>query len=220
MVILGLGSNLGDRLSHLRKALNFLREISTLSIKQISPVYQSDALMPEQAPSEWNIPYFNLAIRCDTSLSPHELLSIVKEIETKVGREPNKKWGPRMIDIDLLAWDDLIQQDARLHIPHEGLLERPFALWPLADVAPRWKYPLPGSQQNKTASELIQVWGSRFDGNAPFHSRQIQHRIDTPEMVGILNITPDSFSDGGITICIDQALVKTHETHSTRCYGH
>lgn len=115
--------------------------------------------------------------------------------------------GPRVIDIDLLAWDDLVQLDEKLHLPHKGLLERPFALWPLADIAPRWIYPA----LNKTAAEIVQQWGSRFDGQAPFHTKQIPHRIDTPELMGILNIAPDSFSDGGKFIDTSAALLRAQE---------
>lgn len=197
MVILGLGSNLTDRLAHLRHALHLIQQIPSLTVCQVSPVYVSDALLPDNAPTSWDKPYFNLALRCETSLSPYELLEKTKQIEKQVGRQLEKNWGPRVVDIDLLAWDDLIQYDEKLHIPHEELTERPFALWPLADVAPFWHYPIAGPLQGKTAVELCSRWGSRFDGNAPLHTRQIYHRIDTPELVGILNITPDSFSDGG-----------------------
>src|SRR5690242_12735284 len=141
MVILGLGSNLNDRLANLRSALFYIKQIPNFSIEQISPVYISDALIPENAPASWDRPHLNLALRCSTSLTPHELLHHVKDIEKKVGRTPEKTWGPRIIDIDLLAWDDLQLYDDKLHIPHEHLIDRPFALWPLADVAPFWIYP-------------------------------------------------------------------------------
>jgi 2-amino-4-hydroxy-6-hydroxymethyldihydropteridine diphosphokinase/dihydropteroate synthase len=202
MLILGLGSNLGDCLGNLRSALNYLKQLPHFSVQQVSPIYISDALVPENAPFNWDRPYLNLALRCETSLAPHELLQHVKNIEKKVGRTPEKVWGPRIIDIDLLAWDDLIIYDEKLHIPHEHLAERPFALWPLADVAPFWIYP----QQEKTAAELAARWGSRFTGEAPFHTRQIAQRIDTPQLVGILNVTPDSFSDGGNFLDPSQAI--------------
>lgn len=211
MVILGLGSNIGDRLENLRLALKKIKQIPQLSVKQVSPVYISDALLPENAPPSWDIPYFNLAIRCETTLSPYELLQCTKQIEVDLGRTPEKNWGPRIIDIDILAWDDLIQYDSKLHIPHENLHERPFALWPLADVAPFWVYPLPGIYYGKTAAEMVKQWGCRFSGEAPFHTRQIQQRIDTSQLVGILNVTPDSFSDGGKYSAVDAALKKIEQ---------
>jgi 2-amino-4-hydroxy-6-hydroxymethyldihydropteridine diphosphokinase/dihydropteroate synthase len=206
MVILGLGSNLGDRLANLRHALNLLMQLNHFQIQQVSPIYHSDALLPDGAPTQWELAYLNLSLRGDTSLSPHELLAQIKQIEIKVGRKPEERWGPRIIDIDILAWDDLILYDKKLHIPHEHLHLRPFALWPLADVAPRWIYPLPGKLQGQTAATIAATWGSHFDGKAPLQTRQIPHRVDTPQLVGILNITPDSFSDGGQFVHVDNAI--------------
>ncbi len=198
MVVLGLGSNLGDRLTHLRRAFSFLKKTSGISIRSVSPIYSSDALLPDNAPDEWNHSFFNLAILCETTFSPQELLSILKSIEKKLGRSFEKKWSPRVIDIDILAWDNLVLDENNLQIPHRCLHERPFALWPLADLAPEWIYPAPGILQGKTAAEIVRALGSRFTGDAPFHTKQIAHRIDTPILMGVLNITSDSFSSDGI----------------------
>ena len=211
MVILGLGSNIGDRLAHLRLALNLIKNTVNLSVKQISPIYLSDALLPENASASWNLPFLNIAIRCETLLTPHELLECIKKIEKQIGRTQEKYWGPRIIDIDILAWDSFVQEDKYLHIPHKNLHERPFALWPLADVAPRWIYPLKGAEFGKTAEELAIKWGSRFTGGAPLHTRQIQQRIDTPQLVGILNITPDSFSGDGYDNHVEHAVKQAHQ---------
>lgn len=210
-MILGLGSNEGDRLAHLRLALDQLKNNSNFHIRQISPLYLSDALLPENAPASWNMAYLNLAISLDTTLSPDELLPLLKKIENHIGRKPKDRWAPRIIDIDILAWDDLVKYEANLHIPHESLHERPFALWPLADLAPYWLYPLPGNHQGKTAAELTEKWGSRFTATAPFHTRQIAQRIDTPQLVGIINVTPDSFSDGGLYLTPDHAMQQIKE---------
>jgi 2-amino-4-hydroxy-6-hydroxymethyldihydropteridine diphosphokinase/dihydropteroate synthase len=206
MVILGLGSNVGDRLHYLREALNHIHAIPNLTVAQVSPVYISDALLPENAPATWDAPYLNLAIRCETTLKPHDLLHHTKNIEAVIGRVSGQDWGPRPIDIDILAWDNLIQYDEKLHIPHEHLHTRPFALWPLADVAPEWIYPLENQLHGKTAAEIVLQWGSRFNGEAPLHTRQILQRIDTAELMGIINVTPDSFSDGGTVIDVASAI--------------
>lgn len=211
MIVLGLGTNLNDRLANLRLGLQLIKKIQDLSIREVSPVYLSNALLPDNAPSSWDQPYLNLAIRCDTTLSPHELLYQTKEIELKLGRSREKIWGPRPLDIDILAWDDLVLYDDRLHIPHKDLHERPFALWPLADVAPRWVYPIEGACQGKTASEICAAWGSRLTGEAPLETKQIQQRIDIPQLVGILNITPDSFSDGGKLSDVTTAIQYAHQ---------
>ena len=211
MVILGLGSNVGDRLFFLRSALTQLKGIPGLQITAVSPVYISDALMTDDAPPEWNHPYLNLALRCETTLTPYELLDATKACEKAIGRLPAKHWAPRPIDIDILAWDDLVQYDEKLHIPHEHLHTRPFALWPLSDVAPRWIYPIKNENHGKTAIEMANIWGSRFSGEAPLHTRQIAQRIDTPQLMGVLNITPDSFSDGGYYTDVNCVIEHAHQ---------
>lgn len=193
MVILGLGTNQGDRLRNLRRTFEHLKKIPNLAIKKISPLYVSDALLPHDAPPSWNKPYFNLCISVETTLSPDELLKQTKHIEKITGRKEEKDWGPRIIDIDILAWDQKIIINEHLHIPHEHLHDRPFALKPFSDIAPFWMYPMKGSFEGKTAIEMVKQWGE----NLPLHTKQIPHRIDIPELVGIVNITPDSFSDGG-----------------------
>lgn len=205
MVILGLGSNIGDRLANLRRAFRLLKNIPELTIEQVSPVYISDALLPKNADASWNTPYLNAAIRCTTSLSPEALLTKIKMIEKQCGRDSTIDWSPRIIDIDMLAWDNLIKYDDKLHIPHEHLHERPFALLPLKDVAPFWIYPLPGPFHGKTAIELATQWST---DQIPFHTEAIAQRIDTPALVGIINITPDSFSDGGKFLSPDVAVQR------------
>lgn len=198
MVILGLGSNIGDRLTHLRNALRAIKNIPRLRVQEVSPIYSSLALLlPNQTSTAYYPPYLNLAIRCETDLAPYELLAETKKIEQKTGRKTDIDWAPRILDIDILAWDDLIQYDGTLHIPHEHLHTRPFALWPLADVAPHWIYPIPGPLKGKSAKDIASIWGSRFSGDAPLHTKQIEQRIDTPSLVGIINLTPDSFSNDG-----------------------
>jgi 2-amino-4-hydroxy-6-hydroxymethyldihydropteridine diphosphokinase/dihydropteroate synthase len=206
MVILGLGSNLGDRFQHLRDALQAIRHINTLTVKRVSPVYLSDALLLPNSEKEWDRPYLNLALRIETSATPMELLGQMKAIEKNQGRQIGWKWGPRPIDIDILAWDTLQIYNEQLHIPHEHLHERPFALWPLADVAPEWIYPLANEHQGKTAWEIAERFGSRFDGKTLCRTQQIPQRIDTPEWMGVINITPDSFSDGGLHMHTEAVL--------------
>lgn len=207
MVILGLGSNVGDRLANLRLALQAIEKIPGMEVKQVSPIYLSDALLPDNAPPDWDVPYLNLALRCETLLAPLDLLNLLKNIEWTIGRKPEvRHWGPRVLDIDILAFDDVIIKSDVLTIPHESLQERPFALWPLADVAPFWLFPLQGPNQGKSAAQIVEKWGSRFTGKAPHHTRQIYQRIDVSRLVGIINVTPDSFSDGGQFLTPHDAL--------------
>lgn len=204
-VLLGLGSNQGDRIAHLQEARQRLQEIPQLRVKKISPVYVSDAMLPPHAPPNWAQPYLNAVVACETTLTPEDLLLALKHIETEMGRDPcSPHWGPRCIDLDILAWDDLQHTSTTLTIPHRGLLERPFALWPLADVAPFWVHP----QTGETAAQCVEVWGSRFTALAPFHTRQIHQRLETPAIVGIVNVTPDSFSDGDLAFKAEHALAQ------------
>lgn len=212
MIILGLGSNIGDRLAHLRRAIFLIKQLDTLRVEKVSPLYLSNALLPENAPKEWQQSYLNCAIQCSTPFDPFELLKILKHIEQQMGRnEPTLNWSPRIIDIDILIWNDLVLQTEVLTIPHAHLLERPFALWPVADLIPQAIYPKIGETQEKTFAEIASKWSSRFNGNAPLQTKQIYHRIEGPQLMGILNVTPDSFSDGGAFIHPELALQKSLE---------
>lgn len=214
MIILGIGSNLGDRLHNMRKALRLISAIPELSVLQVAPVYESDAMLPENSKPEWNIPYLNTAVSCETSLSPLQLLAKLKKIEKQIGRPDDyEKWSPRLIDIDILIWHDEIINKKHLTIPQKNSINRPFAMWPIADLNPNWQYLLPeGEAQGQLAKEIVSRWGSRFTGKqAPFHTKQIAHRIDGAQIVGVLNITPNSFSDGGKFIKTQTAVAQAAE---------
>lgn len=210
-VVLGLGSNLGLKELVLRRAIHLLVP-AVLRQPIISSVYESDALLPDSAPAEWNKPYLNLAVCGQTDLAPAELLEKIKNIEKLLGRKNSARWAPREIDIDILAYEDEVwgydskgaesfknSDDAQslqspLSIPHPALLDRPFSLLPLAEVWPAWRYPVQGQLHGKTAAELAQKWSTE---NMPYATRRAVYNLVYPELVGILNITPDSFSDGG-----------------------
>ncbi len=194
MILLGLGTNVGDRMQNLRCALSAIKHISGIQVLRVSPLYHSDAMLPDNAPDDWNLPFLNCAVACDYHGTPEQLLILLQSVETQMGRmSQHAHWSPRVIDIDILLWDDRVIQSERLTIPHPHLTKRPFALWPVADLAPLWLHP----QSKLTAEQLALPWGSRYSGEAPFHTRQINQRIDTPVLMAAINITPDSFSDGG-----------------------
>jgi 2-amino-4-hydroxy-6-hydroxymethyldihydropteridine diphosphokinase / dihydropteroate synthase len=205
MLVLGLGSNLGDRFNNLRLAVQLLQRSQAISLVKISPVYSSSALLPPNAPTSWDRPFLNVALSCKSHLPPLEVLTVIKQLEKQLGREESQHWAPKLIDIDILAWDDLIINDAVLQVPHSGLEQRPFALWPLLDLVPEWKHP------QRELSDLLQRWGSRFSGQAPFNTKQIPHRLAGTRLVGILNVTPDSFSDGGQFISLPDALAHAEK---------
>ncbi len=203
-VILGLGTNCGDRLEHLRRAIRELESTPALRIEETSPLYESDAMLPDGAPPSWNLPFLNLALKIQTPLSAHELLDWAKKVEKKLGRVQRERWAPREIDIDILAMGDLCLDSTRLSVPHKDLCERPFALLPLADLAPHWANPSAGPHFGHTALELASRWRHRSPDQIPQRTRRSAHSLC--ELVGIVNITPDSFSDGGDCIDPDRAI--------------
>lgn len=124
---LGLGSNLGDRVGHLRRAVAALADLVALS-----PVYETD---PVGGP-EGQGPYLNLVAELDTASSPRDLLDLCRTLETAAGREREVRWGPRTLDVDVLWMDGDTVQDDDLQVPHPRMWERRFVVAPLADVAP------------------------------------------------------------------------------------
>ena len=126
---IGLGSNLGDRCGHLIAALDALAALDGVAIKRTSRVFATPPWGIENQPE-----FFNACALLEASLSPEVLLSGCKAIETGLGRTPAPRWGPRLIDIDLLFCDDLAVSSPDLALPHPGLFERPFVLIPLMDI--------------------------------------------------------------------------------------
>jgi 2-amino-4-hydroxy-6-hydroxymethyldihydropteridine diphosphokinase len=141
---LGLGTNLGDRLENLRAAANAL--LPNVKVLRESPVYETAPWGYTQQPA-----FLNQVVEIETRLTPFKLLAYVKAVEVWLGRTPNFRYGPRLIDIDILLYDDLVLQTPELIIPHPHLTERAFVLVPLADLAPDLK--LPNTEQ--TIRELL-----------------------------------------------------------------
>lgn len=154
MILLGLGTNLGDRLENLSKAVNSLKEI--VSDIKCSSIYESVALLPPDAPEEWNKKFLNMALSCESDLNAHELLKHLKSIEHEMGRTNKyERWSPRVIDIDILAYDNVIISDQELTIPHVELLSRDFVIIPINEISPEWAYPKHGPNQDMKISEII-----------------------------------------------------------------
>jgi 2-amino-4-hydroxy-6-hydroxymethyldihydropteridine diphosphokinase/dihydropteroate synthase len=175
-VLLGLGSNLGDRRAALERALQLLGEHG-VRLTRVSPAVESPALLPAGAPSAWNRPFLNIAVECATEAGPGELLTILKGIEASVGRADAPRWAPRPIDLDILLYGDEQIANERLTIPHPGLTVRPFVLASLAAIAPARV--IPGT----TGMSVLTAY------------RRLASAL--PLWMGIVNLTPDSFSDGG-----------------------
>lgn len=128
---LGLGSNLGDRFANLQRAVDLLHADERTGVRAVSSVYETAPVGgPEQDP------YLNLVVRVGTRRSPRKLLRLCHDVEAALRRRRDVRWGPRTIDVDILLYGPRVVETRRLVIPHPRLVERPFALIPLAEVAP------------------------------------------------------------------------------------
>lgn len=136
-VILCLGSNLGDRVRYLERALEVLRK--QIMLERVSSIYETRPVGVEDQP--W---FLNLVCMGVTRLKPRATLEFVLEVENALGRKREARFGPRSIDIDIISYDDRVVQESDLEIPHPRLAERRFVLEPLAEIAPQWKHPVQG----------------------------------------------------------------------------
>lgn len=143
-VYLGMGTNCGDRLKNLITAIDALAP--EVNITRRSPIYQTPPWGFTDQPD-----FLNLVVEGETALAPLPLLTVLKNLENKVGRTATFRWGPREIDIDILFYDDLIFSSDGLEIPHPRLHERAFVLVPLSDLTPNLIHP----KLSKSVSELL-----------------------------------------------------------------
>jgi 2-amino-4-hydroxy-6-hydroxymethyldihydropteridine diphosphokinase len=151
-IALGLGSNLGNRQNNLNNAITKLSTI--LDNITVSSILNNRAMLLPGSPKEWDVDFLNCVITAECDIEPKQLLQKIKKIEQDMGRITKEKWEPRLIDIDILLYNDLYLKTKNLTIPHSGLLERDFAIGLLAEIWPEWKYPVPGEYYRKTALEL------------------------------------------------------------------
>jgi 2-amino-4-hydroxy-6-hydroxymethyldihydropteridine diphosphokinase len=131
-----LGSNQGDRMQFLSEARRQLNA-STGSIQQASAIYETAAWGLQNQPA-----FLNQVLELETALAPESLLGEINRIEKLLGRVREIKWAARVIDIDILYYDDLVLNTPRLQIPHPHLQDRRFTLLPLVEIAPDWLHPV------------------------------------------------------------------------------
>jgi len=129
---IGLGGNLDNPLELLRSARQAIGAVAEIREIACSSYYRSAPMGPEGQPD-----YVNAVLAVETRLSPHELLEALQTIELSHGRvRTGLRWGPRTLDLDIVLYGDLQIQDEALTVPHVGLAEREFVLYPLAEIAP------------------------------------------------------------------------------------
>jgi 2-amino-4-hydroxy-6-hydroxymethyldihydropteridine diphosphokinase len=135
---IALGSNLGDSFQILKSALKTLDSLPHITLEAVSETYQTVAVGPPQPD------YLNACALLSTDLEPQALLDTMLEVEAQFGRVRWERWGARLLDLDLLLFDDLVIEQSGLQIPHPRMVERAFVLVPLADIAADWVEPISG----------------------------------------------------------------------------
>lgn len=150
---LGLGTNLGDKLKNLQTALSYI-ENSSITITKSSAIYETEAWGKTDQPS-----FYNQAVEITTTLNAEALVDLLLEIEKNCGRVRFEKWGSRIIDIDILYFEQEIIVTEKLKIPHPELHKRLFALQPLAEIAPLYKHPV----LNLTTLQLIEFCDDKLE---------------------------------------------------------
>lgn len=218
VVAIALGSNVGNRAANIEAAVQALSEADGCILVDTSFLYETAPMYLLDQPN-----FLNAACRIATKLSPHDLLSLTQSIEIKLGRDktgvPDK--GPRSVDLDILLYDNLEINDApRLVVPHPAIKEREFVLEPLKDILPDFEHPT----YSRTMSQLLVMLQKSPDYEPsgikkvlPIPSpitRSSNPPKDTKTwtwgsktfIMGIINATPDSFSDGGDNLGADDAV--------------
>ena len=149
-VYIALGGNIGDTRAAFKVALESLDK-SGVHVRQISDIIATKPYGYTDQPD-----FLNAALYAQTNLSPQELLKVLKKIETDIGRVPTVRWGERLIDLDIIFYDDIILQTENLTIPHNDMHNREFVLQPLLDINPALRHPLLHKTVRELYDKLIQ----------------------------------------------------------------
>ncbi len=136
-VFLGLGSNIGDRSANIKRACRLIGEIEGVRLVRTSSLIETEPVGYEDQPD-----FINAVLEIGTTLAPCELLTAIKEIEQRMGRTRTIRFGPRIIDIDILLFGQRVIDEPGLTIPHPRMHERRFVLGPLAEIAPDEVHPV------------------------------------------------------------------------------
>ncbi|KAF1843339.1 folic acid synthesis protein-like protein [Cucurbitaria berberidis CBS 394.84] len=212
--VIALGSNMGDRVAMIEQACKEMESTGRIKIKRTSSLWETKAMYVLDQDM-----FVNGACEIETSLSPIELLDELQAIENRMGRVKVIDKGPRNIDLDISLYGNLTFSNERLQIPHLLMLEREFVLRPLCEIIPeevQGNLPIKGTlQQHLARLPPSDVPLSPMTPLAPgsLHISAFHSQRDT-RIMSILNVTPDSFSDGGKNYNIEEAtLAATIKSH-------
>ncbi|KAI8100011.1 Dihydropteroate synthase-like protein [Halteromyces radiatus] len=205
---IALGSNVGDRVAHIYHALDLLEEECSSVVVDTSFLYETPPMYYTEQPA-----FLNGVCKILTSLEPVELLAKLKRVEEIMGRTASFRNAPRPIDLDILFYDDVVMETPDLTIPHISIQEREFVLWPLCDIAKGMEHPRLYKTCGQLLSQLLKVTAESEQGPLKIEKvipiqkdKQIWHWNSQTYIMGILNTTPDSFSDGGNYVDVDKAV--------------
>lgn len=204
-VCLSLGSNLGNRFDHFRKAYFHLKELGIKDLKS-SVILETQAIMLPGSPKIWDLPFLNSVVIGKTELSPTQLLKKLKSIESLLGRDLcAPSWSPRTLDIDILLYGDRDYQNDNVVIPHSRLLERPFLISLIAALCEDLQFYQPSSPYHlKTFGEIAHL--------CPCPEEMILNAFSPQTFcMGIVNITDNSLSDGGRYLDPEHAVTHTEK---------
>jgi len=152
-VYAGLGSNLGNKRENIIRAIDRIDAYGEICVKEKSGFYETAPVGGPPQPE-----YVNCVIGLETEIEPQALLKEFKKIETELGRKPGVRWGPRVVDIDILLYGDRIVNGHNLKIPHERMHERVFVLEPLCEISPDIKHPVSGISISELLEKLKQEY--------------------------------------------------------------
>lgn len=144
---LSLGSNLGDRLNNLKEAVNIIGRYAGVSVERVSSVYETGPVGEVEQDN-----FYNVVVEIRTGLTARGLLELAQIVERALKRERKIRWGPRIIDVDILLYGDVFVSEQDLVVPHPEMKNRAFVLIPLIEIAPEIKLP-----EDKPASVYLEV---------------------------------------------------------------
>lgn len=158
-IFIALGSNLGDREANIRVAIRLAEKGGRLIVVKVSPLYESEPWGQEDQPR-----FVNAVMEARSELSPCELLQYLKGIEAEMGRREAERWGPRLIDLDIIFYGSRVVKDERIEVPHPYAKERAFVMVPLSEIAPGFIDPLSGASVSELAARLGKEGLRRLEG--------------------------------------------------------